>query len=87
MGTTTDEGREKGVTFTYEETLVTARDIESGVAASGESKSEALARLAEALELHDGGGEPIEDEDTFLQEIGIEPDDIDGDETPPPWLE
>lgn len=66
---------------------MTACDIDSGVAPSGMSKSQALARLAEALELHDGGGEPIEDEDTFLLEIGIDPDDIDGDETLPPWLE
>lgn len=86
MGTTTDKGRDEGVSFTYEENLVTARDIESGVAASAESKSEALASLAEALELHDGGGESIEDEDAFLREPGIDPDDID-DETPPAWLE
>lgn len=87
MGTRTEDGREEGVEFTFEDDLVTARDIESGVAASGVSKSEALSRLAEALELHEGGGEPIEDEDAFLQEIGVDPEEIDEDETPPPWLE
>lgn len=86
MGTTTEGGQNEGVAFTFEDGLVTARDIESGVAASGHSKPEALARLAEALALHEGGGEPIDDEDAFLREIGIDPEDVDEDETPPSWL-
>lgn len=87
MSSTAEDGRDEGVEFTYEEELVTARDIETGVASSGKSKSEALAMLAEALALHEGGGEPIEDETEFLRDIGIDPDDIDEDESPPPWLE
>lgn len=86
MGTTTDDRPGAGVEFTFEGELVTARDLESGVAASGESKAEALTRLGEALALHEGGGQPIEDEDAFLREIGIDPDEVDDDETPPPWL-
>lgn len=86
MGTTAEGGRTEGVEFTFEDGLVTARDIQSGVAASGNSKPEALARLAEALALHEGGGEPIEDKDAFLQELGIDAEEIDEDETPPPWL-
>ncbi len=78
--------RETGVEFTYEEELVTATDIETGIASSGETKSEALTMLSEALELHEGGGEPIEDEEAFLREIGIDPAEIDEDESPPPWL-
>lgn len=86
MSITTDDESGEGVEFTYEDGLVTARDLETGVASSGESKSEALAMLAEALELHEGGGEPIEDEDAFLAEIGIDPGEIEEDESPPPWL-
>ena len=86
MSTTAEDRREEGVEFTFEDDLVTARDLESGVAASGGSKAEALSMLAEALELHEGGGEPIHDEESFLREIGIDPEEIDDDETPPPWL-
>lgn len=88
VSTTAEDRREAGVEFTYDDAgLVTARDLESGVASCGESKAEALAMLAEALELHEGGGEPIEDEVAFLREIGIDPDEIGEDESPPPWLE
>ena len=86
MSTAADDRRKEGVEFTYEDDLVTARDIETGVASSGNSKAEALAMLAEALALHEGGGNPIEDEDQFLRDIGIDPDEVDEDETPPPWL-
>lgn len=86
MSSTAENRREEGVEFTYEEDLVTARDIETGVASSGESKAEALAMLAEALALHEGGGEPVDDEEAFLREIGIDPDDVDEDDAPPPWL-
>lgn len=87
MSTTASDRRDgDGVEFIYEDGLVTARDTETGVASCGETRSEALAMLAEALELHEGGGEPIEDEEAFLREIGIDPDEIDEDESPPPWL-
>lgn len=43
--------------------------------------------LAEALELHEGGGEPIEDEAAFLREIGVDVDAIEEASSPPPWLE
>jgi predicted RNase H-like HicB family nuclease len=86
VSSTAENRREEGVEFTYEEDLVTARDIETGVASSGESKAEALAMLAEALALHEGGGEPVDDEEAFLREIGIGPDDVDEDDAPPPWL-
>jgi hypothetical protein len=36
---------------------------------------------------HEGGGEPIEDEDAFLEEIGIDPDEIDEDPSLPPCFE
>ena len=77
MGTaTTNAEREEGVIYRYEDDLVTAIDLESGVASSGKSKSEALAMLAEALELHEGGGEPVEDEAAVLRELDLDPDEI-----------
>lgn len=84
MATTSENDRTDGVEFTYEEELVTARDIESGVAASGTSKPIALSRLADALTLHAGGGEPIDDEAAFLEEIGVDSDEI-NDTGEPPW--
>ena len=74
------------VAFSVEEDLVTATGLATGIAASGSSRSEALAMLADALELHEGGGEPIEDEDAFLRDLGIDPGELD-DAGPPPWLE
>lgn len=50
-----DPPREDGVEFIQEDDgRITARDVESGVASYGETKAEALAMLAEALELHSG---------------------------------
>ncbi|WP_435063480.1 type II toxin-antitoxin system HicB family antitoxin [Halobaculum sp. EA56] len=41
------------VTISPGETAVVARDEETGVTSQGETKAEALANLAEALELHE----------------------------------
>lgn len=84
---TADRRRKDGVEFIYEDDgRITAHDIESGVASYGETKAEALAMLADALELHTGGGEPVTDED--LREWGIDPDTIpDGPQVPEtPWF-
>lgn len=79
--TSRDEGTEDGVTFIYEDDgKITARDEETGVASFGETKAEALRMLAEALELHAGGGEPVTDED--LEEFGLDPEDFDDKELP-----
>ena len=53
-----------------------AIDEEAGVASQGASREEALANLDEAVELNETGGEPIEDEDAFLESIGIDPSEI-----------
>lgn len=67
----------EGVEFIREnDGSITARDLETGVASFGDTKAEALSMLAEALELHETGGEPIEDETEFLNSIGIDPDEI-----------
>jgi len=70
---THDDPDEEGVEFIHEDDgSITARDKETGVASFGETKAEALAMLAEALTLHDGGGEPVADED--LEAWGIDPE-------------
>ena len=67
---TRDDSPEEGVEFIHEDDgRITARDIETGVASFGESKTEALRMLAEALELHEGGGDPITEAD--LEEWGL----------------
>lgn len=74
---------DEGVKFIEEEDgSITAYDIKTGVASFGTSKAEALSMLAEALTLHEEEGEPIQDPDAFLEEIGI---DADRDITTPPW--
>jgi len=58
----------------------------TNVGAQGETRDQALAELDEAVALHAGdAGEPIDDEDAFLREIGIDPDEIADSESPPPW--
>ncbi|WP_424007658.1 type II toxin-antitoxin system HicB family antitoxin [Haloferax denitrificans] len=78
---TRDDNGEEGVEFIHEDDgSITARDIETGIASFGETKSEALRMLSEALLLHEGGGEPITDED--LEELGLDPDEFDDRELP-----
>ncbi|RQG89339.1 type II toxin-antitoxin system HicB family antitoxin [Natrarchaeobius chitinivorans] len=56
-----------------------AIDEEVGVASQGETREEALDNLDEVVALHTGeAGEPIEDEEEFLREIGIDPEDVAG---------
>ncbi|MFB6080506.1 MAG: type II toxin-antitoxin system HicB family antitoxin [Haloferacaceae archaeon] len=78
---TRDDEESGGVVFIQEEDgSITAKDIETGVASFGDTKSEALRMLAEALELHEGGGEPVTDDD--LREWGLDPDDFDAKDLP-----
>jgi len=80
MATQADAEPEAGVEFIHEDDgSITARDIETGIASFGDTKAEALAMLADALELHETGGEPIEDEAAFLHEIGLDPDAVEPD--------
>lgn len=79
--TTRNEPSEEGVEFIHEDDgSITARDLETGIASFGDTKSEALRMLAEALELHESGGEPVTDED--LREMGLDPDDFGDKELP-----
>ncbi|AWB26880.1 type II toxin-antitoxin system HicB family antitoxin [Halococcoides cellulosivorans] len=70
---TRDDSDDEGVEFIHDDDgSITARDTETGVASFGETKAEALRMLAEALTLHEGGGEPVTDED--LEDWGLDPD-------------
>ena len=81
MASATRNGRSEGVEFIHEDDgSLTAVDLETGVASFGDTKSEALAMLAEALELHEGGGEPVTDDD--LEALGLDPDAQDEKELP-----
>jgi len=81
---THDDADEEGVEFIHEDDgSITARDKETGVASFGETKAEALAMLAEALTLHDGGGEPVTDEG--LEAWGLDPE-AEGNEDLPDFM-
>lgn len=79
--TTREDDSEEGVEFVHEDDgRITARDTETGVASYGETKADALRMLAEALELHEEGGEPVDDAD--LRELGLDPDEEDDESVP-----
>jgi hypothetical protein len=76
----------EGVEFVHErDGRVTARHVESGVASFGDTESEALRQLADALDSHLGRGESIDDVEAFLDDLGIEAE-MDT-EASPPWLD
>ncbi|RQG91206.1 hypothetical protein EA462_04240 [Natrarchaeobius halalkaliphilus] len=76
MASTARDDRSEGVEFIREDDgSITARDLETGIASFGETKAKALEMLAEALALHEGGGEPVTDDD--LREWGLDPDATD----------
>lgn len=64
---------------------VTARHAETGVASFGETESEALRQLADALDAHFGRGESVDDPEQYLSGLGVEADV--GDATGLPWSE
>jgi len=77
--------RTSAVEFIHEDNgSITARDKETGVASYGDTEAEALRMLAEALTLHEGGGEPVSDDD--LREMGLDPEET-GDEELPDFMQ
>jgi len=65
----------EGIEFIREDDgTITARDLETGLARGGNTRAEALTQLAEVIALEAGDGEPIDDPDEFLQDIGVDPD-------------
>lgn len=64
-----------------------AVDEGAGVASQGETRSEALANLDEAVALHEGDiGDPVTDAD--LRDLGIDPETVSEDVREPdaPWF-
>jgi hypothetical protein len=75
MASATRDGHKEpgGVEFIREsDGTITAQDVETGLARGGETRAEALSQLAEVLALENGEGEPIADEDAFLEGIGLD---------------
>lgn len=73
-----DDTVQREIHLALEDGLWVAKDVETGVASQGETREEALEMLDEAVALHTGEiGEPIEDEEAFLEELGIDPDEVD----------
>ena len=65
-----------------------AIDEETGVASQGETRSEALVNLDEAVALHTGEiGKPVTDAD--LRDLGLDPDTVPDEPGEPdaPWFE
>lgn len=73
------------VTITRDDDWFVAHDEDTGVASQGKTRPEALANLAEALRVHSGGGEEIEDAEAFLDDIDAKPEDERAES--PPWLD
>lgn len=75
----------EGVESIHEDGSTTAKDIETGVASFGDTTAETLRTLAEAIELHEGGGEPVTDGD--LEEWGLDADEASDEADVPdaPW--
>ena len=81
MASATRDGDPNGVEFVREDDgSITAYDTETNLARGGDTRAEALSQLAEALVLHEGGGEPITDDD--LEELGLDPDEFENRELP-----
>ncbi len=76
MASATHDGDDpNGIEFIREDDgTITACDLETGLARGGETRLEALTQLTEVLALEAGNGEPIDDPDTFLQDIGVNPE-------------
>lgn len=75
-----------GVEFVYEEDgRVTARHTETNVASFGDTESEALRELADALETYRDGDDPIENPQEYLDSRGIDAEI--GENGPPPWID
>ncbi|QUO47349.1 MULTISPECIES: type II toxin-antitoxin system HicB family antitoxin [Halorubrum] len=89
MASSTDDGadRDSEIRLWKEEKWWIARDMGTGVTTQGESRSDALENLDEAVALHRGeiGREPTDEE---LRELGIDPgENATGDTEPPDVLE
>jgi hypothetical protein len=51
-------------------------DEDTGVTTQGETREHALEMLDEAVALHNGNGEDVDDEAALLADLGLDPDEI-----------
>lgn len=80
-------GVEPTILLTAEDGGWVATDTETGVASQGETREEALEMLDEAVALHKGeAGEPVENEDEVLHDLGIDPAETEKDRELPEFL-
>lgn len=86
-----DSGRQDEIHVWRDGGVWIARDVETGVTSQGETRSDALSMLDEAVALHEGdAGEAIDspaEEREALRELGVDPDEVadarkDADELP-----
>jgi len=89
MSTGHEHEVERTITLTQEDDWWVAVDEEEGVASQGKTREEALENLDEAVALHKGeiGEEISEDEqEEVLRELGIDPDEVEGDRELPDFM-
>ncbi len=89
MSTGHEHEVERTITLTREGEWWVAVDEGEGVASQGKTREEALENLDEAVALHKGeiGEEISEDEqEEVLRELGINPDEVDGDRELPDFM-
>lgn len=80
-------GVEPTILLTDEDGGWVATDTETGVASQGETREKALEMLDEAVALHKGEiGEPVEDEDEFLRDLGIDSNESDSERGLPEFM-
>ena len=82
-----DPDREDEIRMWREEDMWVITDVETGVTTQGETREDALEMLDEAVSLHKGEiGEPIEDEEAFMEELGIDPEEVEPTEELPDFM-
>ena len=89
MSTETEPEVKRTITLTQEDDWWVAIDEDEGVASQGKTREEALENLDEAVTLHKGeiGEEISEDEqEEVLRELGIDPDEVEGDRKLPDFM-
>lgn len=63
------------------------QDVETGVTTQYETRPDVLEMLDEAVGLHNGEiGKPIENEEAFMMEIGIDPEEVEPTKELPDFL-
>lgn len=89
MSTGSESEVTRKITLTEEGDWWVAVDEDAGVASQGKTREEALENLDEAVALHKGeiGEEISEDEqEEVLRELGIDPDEVEGDRELPDFM-